>query len=190
MAALDQALRTDRPDGVRRLKIFNRRGDVVYSDDHDIIGENFGIGGHVGRALAGTVGSKLIEQFRTDEHAGETGLGALMEVFVPLEYDGEVAGVAEVYLPYDGIAQGTAHDTRMLTAIVIGSLFVVWLLLLPIVRAASARLARKSAENEHLALHDALTGLPNRLLAFDRLQQAIAQAHAAPATRWPSCSST
>ena len=35
----------------------------------------------------------------------------------------------------------------------------------------------KEAHIEHLAHHDALTGLPNRLLLEDRLQQAIAHAH-------------
>lgn len=38
---------------------------------------------------------------------------------------------------------------------------------------------RKRAEEhiQHIAFHDALTGLPNRLLFYDRLQQAILEAH-------------
>ena len=174
LAELDDALRTDLDDGIRRLKIFNSRGDVVYSDNRDVIGENFGVGGHLARALGGHIDSKLISQFDTREHAGEQGYGSLMEVFVPLVYDDQVAGVAEIYLPYDDIARAAARDRAWLTWIVIGGLVVVWAVLLPIVRTASARLARTSAENARLAMHDALTGLPNRLLAFDRLQQAVA----------------
>ncbi len=44
-------------------------------------------------------------------------------------------------------------------------------------RARARRLVReKTTELEHLAMHDALTGLPNRVLALDRAEQLLARA--------------
>ena len=42
--------------------------------------------------------------------------------------------------------------------------------------AAIHRAAREAARNEHLAHHDNLTGLPNRVLFHDRVAQAMAAA--------------
>jgi diguanylate cyclase len=54
----------------------------------------------------------------------------------------------------------------------VGLLVGCWLLLLSYQR----RTERQAAVNQHQALHDALTGLPNRALLGDRIGQAIRQA--------------
>ena len=49
---------------------------------------------------------------------------------------------------------------------------------------------RREEELAFLATHDALTGLPNRTLILDRLEQMLARAHAAARRRSRPCSST
>jgi diguanylate cyclase (GGDEF)-like protein len=52
-------------------------------------------------------------------------------------------------------------------------LLALYLLLLPLLRRTSHRLGRQMAEIRRLALHDALTGLPNRTLLRQRLQEEL-----------------
>lgn len=53
------------------------------------------------------------------------------------------------------------------------SWIALWLLLIPVL--AIQKVADSSREQEHQALHDPLTGLANRLLLTDRIEQALAR---------------
>jgi diguanylate cyclase (GGDEF)-like protein len=64
---------------------------------------------------------------------------------------------------------------RMQTSLVIG-LAALWLVLLPIASSLSRSLRRHAAANEHLALHDTLTDLPNRNLLHERVSKAVEDA--------------
>src|SRR3954467_5528327 len=68
------------------------------------------------------------------------------------------------------LVEGTA------TFVVLGALLVLLGVLVFVVSRASKRLERQAAENEHQAMHDSLTNLPNRTLFRDRVEQQLLSA--------------
>jgi len=165
---------------VVRVKIFNRSGKVLFSDDPSIEGEVFPIKPQLASALAGTPAAD-VDNLADEENVSERGSGKLLEVYVPLTFGGETApsGAFEIYLPYAPVAAAIQHDTVRIYLLLIVGLGLLWLALSRIVLGASRRLRRSAAESRHQARHDALTGLPNRTLFGERLTEAIGGGNAA-----------
>jgi diguanylate cyclase (GGDEF)-like protein len=165
---------------VTRVKIFSAQGTVVYSDERELIGSRFDPSIQKSTAFAGGVASKLDVPAEDDEHRFERGLGSQLEVFVPvkMQVDGEeqVLGALELYLPFEPIAREIAADERVLRGVLAFGLVLLWLGQYQLVARASRRLNKQIEENRRLALHDPLTGLPNRTLFTDRTERAVASA--------------
>jgi diguanylate cyclase (GGDEF)-like protein len=162
---------------VARIKIWNRSGTIVYSDDRALVGTTPPSSDELDEALDGEISSEISDLEKV-EQASERKFGQLLEVYVPLRLgtDPEPEGAFEIYLPYASIAQTIQSRTRELYLLLFGGLVLLYAALFRIVAGASRRLRRQAEENRRQALHDQLTDLPNRTHFRERLQQALISA--------------
>src|SRR6202034_3460933 len=118
------------------------------------------------------------------ETASEVGLGRLVEVYVPLRFaaSGAPAGVFEIYLSYRPIAAALTRDKRMIALLIAIGLGLLWAILYRIVARASRRLRQQADENDRLARYDPLTGLPNRTLFIEGIEDAVGRSRDRPDT--------
>ncbi len=177
---LDEQLRARSvTSNLARIKIWNNRGQIVYSDDHRLIGRSPGESDDLRDALAGRPdAATVVMPSPHSETASEVGLGRLVEVYVPLRFvsTGPPAGAFEIYMSYRPVAAAITRDDRMIALLVFLGLALLWAVLFRIVASASRRLRRQARENDRLARYDRLTELPNRTLFLERVAQTLRRA--------------
>jgi diguanylate cyclase (GGDEF)-like protein len=165
MQALDETLR--RPDireHVQGITVWNRSLKVVYSPRRREINRRVPLSNDVRLALDGEV----------QAHRS----GSSLAIFVPLwlESSRRPAGAIQISVAYSKIEAGVRADTNNYSFLILLSLAILYGIMFRIVAGASKTLRHQAEVNEHQALHDALTDLPNRTLFHDRVHQALASA--------------
>ena len=178
---LDQAFQAGLADGqLVRIKLWSSDGTVLYSDQHELIGQQFPIEDDLQESLDGELTAD-VSKLDKAENVDERQFGELLEVYVPVRFGTEHVGAFEIYVPWSPIADQIHANTQRILLVLVGGLMLLWAVLFRIVLGASRRirrdrdeLARRADENRRLAMFDHLTELPNRLLFFDRVSQTIA----------------
>jgi len=161
-----------RTGNVTRLRLRGPDARVVFSDD----GSGFG-GEPDAEAAEALEGDSEAEITRLNTDRADVGPAGerVVEVYTAVRNPRtqNVIGVLEIYLPYEGIAEElVAGLHRLYLALALG-LGLLYLLLAALSGWITWRLGRQAAQFQHLATHDALTDLPNRVLFADRIGEAV-----------------
>jgi signal transduction histidine kinase len=154
IANIDQRLQgATLSNDLRRLKIWNRSGTVLYSDNHALIGRSFDIEDDLQEALEGH-SSADISDGHAPENAGDNLQGPLIEVYVPLVFEGdtEPSGAFEMYLPYAPVQAAIDDESRQLYLLLALGLTLFYASMFPVVVIADRWRRRLIREAESTAL--------------------------------------
>jgi diguanylate cyclase (GGDEF)-like protein len=149
-------------EGVALVNLYAANGMVTYSTDHNAIGKRLGEAGHLQEALGGTVRGDV-----TSMRDRKT-----LRTYAPVAVQNGT-GVVAVFHDYGPIARAAQATFLPVVGIFEAVLVLLFAALMPILRRVSVRVRRQMEEIQHRAYYDELTGLPNRALFRDRIEQAI-----------------
>jgi diguanylate cyclase (GGDEF)-like protein len=153
--------------GVLLVTLYSSEGLVTYSTDHRLIGTRTEEPGHIEEALAGTVRGD--QTTLADDHGGAH---EVLRTYAPVAVaDG--GGAVAIFQDYEPIARAAEAAFLPVAGIFELALLLLFGALVPMMRRVTRRIRRQMEEIEHRALHDDLTGLPNRTLFADRVEQAV-----------------
>jgi two-component system, NarL family, sensor kinase len=139
------------PD-VRRIKIWRADGTVVYSDETDLIGQQFPLDTEQRQVLRSGTAEGGVSNLQRSENKFETGEDGLLEVYTRIW---SPEGTPLLFEAYYSVAtvQLRAHEVltpfRRITA---GALLAILLLGLPLIGALTLRLTRASSARERLMM--------------------------------------
>ncbi len=107
-----------------RIKVWAMNSTIIYSDNPQIIGKQFPDNEEFQKAIRGEIEIKF-SGVTKPENIAEVGYKQLLEVYVPITFNGQPAGVIETYYKVDELNDRTSR-TNLLVWAVISLLIIIY----------------------------------------------------------------
>jgi two-component system NarL family sensor kinase len=137
-------------DDVFRVKVWDREGRIVYSDEPRLVGREFELDDEELEAFESAGTGAEVTDLDEPENVYERDRGQLLEVYHSVRTPDGTALLFETYAPYDRVAERRTDIWRGFAAITLGSLVVLLLVLVPLVWQLLRRLERHQEHRERL----------------------------------------
>jgi diguanylate cyclase (GGDEF)-like protein len=154
-----------------KLRIYNPSGKIIFSTNRKEIGSEGSHPVFLTKALSGTI-SHSLERYA--DFPGATGNEHDVNValtFMPLTHEAKRIGAMEIYIDATSTLHRINAQSFRIAFVVFAAFSVLYAALFFYVRNTDINAAKWHQQIHYLAFNDALTGLPNRRLLNDRLEQ-------------------
>lgn len=151
LAALDEVVRDHvLNDSIVRVKLWDDTGRILYSDEPRLIGMSFPLEEDEEEAFADPTVHADVSDLQEPENVYERDSGTLLEAYRPVwTPDGDTL-LFESYFRYDDVVRRSGELWQSFAAITVGSLLLLVLLLLPVLRRLITLLERGRRQREGL----------------------------------------
>ncbi len=116
---------------VRRVKVWNVDGTIVWSEKKQIIGQNHKANTHFQKALQGK-NSFEISDPESSENQSEKDFGKIIEIYTPVKDGDEIVGVIELYEQDEELYKEVSETALVIWIVIIGGSLLLYLLLFSI----------------------------------------------------------
>jgi two-component system, NarL family, sensor kinase len=142
-------------DGIVRVKLWSADGTIVYSDQTELIGQQFPLGAEERETLQGRSVEAEVSDLSRSENRFERSNEKLLEVYLPIHASDGTPLLFEAYQRFGSVSASGRRLWSSFAPALLGGLLLLQLVNLPLARSLARRLRRGQEEREAL-LHRAL----------------------------------
>lgn len=135
-----------------RVRIWNGKGVLVYSDERDLVGQTFPISDELRQALGGEQAMDVSSLNKNENTSALNPIDPrLFKIFVPIRFNpSRTSGAYEIYHDLQPVQARIDELQRLVYGSVVASFVILYLCLYLLVRHASHELSKRTYENAHL----------------------------------------
>ncbi|MFL5968364.1 MAG: sensor histidine kinase [Gaiellaceae bacterium] len=133
-----------------RVKIWDAKGTIVYSDEHRLIGSRYALGADELQAITTGTTEAEVSDVSRPENRFERPFDKLLEVYLRVRAPGGQPLLFETYERYRSIAASGRKLWLTFTPAILGALALLWLIQLPLAWRGARQLRENQAQRERL----------------------------------------